>query len=107
MLATGVAAAASGAILLDIWDAADLSATHANGSAVANWTSKSNRVSLPVTTAPTFAAAATPTGLPAVWFNNSLMKTTGPDSPVSGRTEFSLAFVFKANAAGSGTIQQW
>ena len=106
-LAVGAATAASAATPLDSWEAADLSATHADGAAVATWASKGGRASLPVSTAPVFAASATPTGKPAVRFNNSLMKTSGTDSPAAGRTSFSVAYVFKASAAGAGTVQQW
>src|SRR5512137_2413558 len=104
LLWAGFVCGVSAATLVDVWKASDLSGTHTDGALVSSWASASNRVSTVISAGqePTFMANATPAGKPTVKFNGKLMRTAGTANPVSGRTSFTLAYVFKANAVGDG-----
>jgi hypothetical protein len=76
-------------------------AADTNGSAVANQNTANP---------PTFRAHATPSGSPSVVFDrdatNSLV-LLGANSPVGGKTNFSVVVVFKANSPASSTSGNW
>ncbi|PWU10693.1 MAG: hypothetical protein C5B50_24920 [Verrucomicrobia bacterium] len=72
-----------------------------NSSAVANQSS---------TIAPTFHTPATPSGAPSVVFagaNSTSMLLLGANSPVGGKTNFSVALVFKASGPAASTSANW
>ena len=86
-----------------------------NGDSIDNWYGDTNVTTLfaftGVGNAPTFDASATPNGMPAASFNLGPMlldTNSGSISPVTGFTNFSIAMVFKAGAAGVGAAGgQW
>lgn len=99
---------ASRAALVDTWDAFSLTNTVAPGGLVTNWVSVSNRTATLVSglTAPTLIAS--PSGAPVLHFDGgNRLVLPGASSPVGGRTAFSVAIVFKANAAGANDNAQW
>jgi hypothetical protein len=89
---------ASGA-LIDLWRADDLALN--DGDTVSAWISASNRNanSVAATGLPVLKRGVTLAGGNAVRFNRNRMSI--PNSPVGGRTAFSIAYVFKADALGA------
>jgi hypothetical protein len=106
VLMAGIAPSFSAGLpLLDVWRASDLSALD-DGDAVGSWSSASNRVATgAIGLQPTLKLLATPAGGPVVRFTNSLLTT--PDSPVGGKTAFSIAYVFRASKAGANDSTLW
>jgi hypothetical protein len=93
------------AILIDRWLAEDLLVLD-DGDPVGSWTSANNRTATAATgLQPTFVKGATPAGGPVVRFNRHWM--TSPGSPLAGMAAFSIAYVFKADAAGANNNAQW
>lgn len=91
--------------LIDRWLASDLAALD-NGDAVGSWASLGQSLaSAPIGDEPRLKKNATPTGEPAVEFNRNRMAT--PNSPVAGRSAFSLAVVFKVNELGVDEGTGW
>src|SRR5947207_14956163 len=88
---------ASAAGLLDVWRAADLNLN--DGDTVGTWSSASNRVAGAVVGTPILKRNVTPAGGSAVRFNRQRMAV--PNSPAGGRSAFSIAYVFRADAVGA------
>ena len=88
---------APAAALLDVWRAADLNFN--DGDTVGTWSSASNRVAGAVIGTPILKLNVTPGGGSVVRFNRQRMSV--PNSPVGGRSSFSLAYVFRADAVGA------
>jgi hypothetical protein len=88
---------ALGAGLIDVWRAESLNLN--DGDAVTTWTSTNSRSANSAVGAPVFKRNVTPAGGPAVRFNRNRMAVGS--SPVGGRTAFSIAYLFKADAAGA------
>ncbi|HEU0010314.1 MAG TPA: hypothetical protein VFT34_10915, partial [Verrucomicrobiae bacterium] len=93
---------ASGA-LIDLWRADDLALN--DGDTISAWISASNRNANSVVGLPVLKRGVTPAGGNAVRFNRNRMSI--PNSPVGGRSAFSIAYVFKADAPGAGDNVQW
>ncbi len=97
------------AAVLDTWRATDFSGSLNNGDAVASWSSTGGR-SLTATSAsglrPTFFTTVTPADGPVVRFDQHRLRRTD-NSPVAGRTSFSIAIVFRLNGVGTGGLSQW
>jgi hypothetical protein len=87
----------------DIWRADTLGLS--DGDTVGSWTSAGGRTANSTVGAPVFKQNVTPAGGPAVRFNRNRMSVA--NSPVGGRTAFSMALVFKPDAVGAGDNVQW
>ena len=86
-----------------MWRADDLLLN--DGDAISAWISASNRNANSIVGLPVLKRGVTPVGGSAVRFNRNRMSV--PSSPVGGRNAFTLAYVFKADAAGAGDNVQW
>lgn len=94
--------------MVDQWRATDLGALN-NGDSVASWTSTGGRVLSATASSglrPQFFGDVTPAGGPVVRFNQDRVRRSN-NSPVAGRTSFSIAIVFRLNGAGQGDLTQW
>jgi len=91
--------------LIDSWRAADLESAFTNGQRVDHWVSQLGRDLTAETSdlQPTLVRNATPAGTSAVRFDQNRLKTVS--SPAGGLSSFSLAIVFRADAAGSSGSQ--
>jgi hypothetical protein len=85
------------AAVIDAWRADDLALT--DGDTVGSWISTNGRAANAAVGLPIFKRSVTPAGGNAVRFNRNRMSIG--NSPVSGRTAFSIALVFRADAAGA------
>ncbi|HKX61619.1 MAG TPA: lamin tail domain-containing protein, partial [Verrucomicrobiae bacterium] len=94
LLACGMNASAA---LIDVWRAEDLALN--DGDFVTTWTSASNRTANTIIGSPTFKKNVTPAGGAAVRFNRNRM--AAGNSPVGGRTAFTIAYVFRPDAPGA------
>jgi hypothetical protein len=104
-LGSGFAAAA----VVDSWQAADFSGSLNNGDSVASWSSTGGRALTATSSSglrPTFFTTVTPADGPVVRFNQDRVRRTD-NSPVAGRTSFSIAIVFRLNGVGAGGLSQW
>src|SRR6185369_15268219 len=91
------------ATILDAWRADDLNLN--DGDAVGTWTSTNARIASAAQGQPVLKRNVTPGGGNAVRFNRNRMAITS--SVVGGRTSFSLAYVFRADALGANDNAQW
>lgn len=96
------------------WVAEDLVATVANGGPVASWPRQGGADAWSTNAAdggvgtPTLAHSATPAGKAAVSFGgNSRLALPAASNSIATRTAFTVALVFKANAAGAGAQGNW
>src|ERR1043166_2602822 len=94
---------AKAAALVDVWRADSINLN--DGDTVGTWISSSNRTANSAVGVPIFKRNVTPAGGPAVRFNRNRMAVTS--SPVGGRTAFSIALVFRADAVGANDNAQW
>jgi hypothetical protein len=96
------------AALVDQWRAETL-ATLNDGDAVGSWTSANSRTAgASVGLQPVLKRNVTPAGGPVVRFNRHFMTVPVGNSPIGGTTAFSIAIVFKADAAGTnGANNNW
>jgi len=93
------------AALLDTWRAEDLNLN--DGDSVGTWSSTNNRLANGASgEQPILRLNVTPAGGKAVRFNGT-QRLSVANSPVGGRTSFSVAIVFRAAAAGAGDNAQW
>ncbi|HWN93725.1 MAG TPA: lamin tail domain-containing protein [Methylomirabilota bacterium] len=88
---------APGAGLIDVWRADTLNLN--DGDTVGTWTSTNSRTANSAVGAPIFKRSVTPAGGPAVRFNRNRMSVG--NSPVGGRTAFSIVCLFKPDAVGA------
>lgn len=105
-LGSGFAAAAA---VVDSWQASDFSGSLNNGDSVASWSSTGGRALTATSSSglrPTFFTTVTPADGPVVRFNQDRVRRTD-NSPVAGRTSFSIAIVFRLNGVGAGGLSQW
>src|SRR4051794_10549453 len=94
---------ARAAALIDVWRADSINLN--DGDTVGTWTSSSNRTANSAIGVPIFKRNVTPAGGPAVRFNRNRMAVAS--SPVGGRTAFSIALLFRADAVGANDNAQW
>jgi len=97
------------AAILDTWQAADFSGSLNDGDSVANWTSAAGRALTATASSglrPKFYSNITPAAGPVVRFGEDRLRRTD-NSPVAGRTSFSIAVVFRLNDVGQGGLSQW
>ena len=97
LVAALLAAGRAPAAVIDVWRADSLNLN--DGDSVGTWASASNRVANAVVGQPTFRKNVTPAGGAAVRFNRN--RLFAGNSPVGGRSAFSIACVFKATAVGA------
>ena len=94
--------------LIEAWLADDLAVNHNDGDQVTTWTSSGGRhLSAGGANQPVYKEAVTPTGGAAVRFNESRLQVGAGNSPVGGLSQFSVAVVFRADAAGANDGTQW
>ncbi|MEY2407595.1 MAG: hypothetical protein QOF48_265 [Verrucomicrobiota bacterium] len=103
LLFLGMAPQRVSAAIVDIWRADSLNLN--DGDTVGTWISASNRTANSAVGIPIFKRNVTPAGGPAVRFNRNRMAVS--TSPMGGRTAFSIALVFRADAVGAGENAQW
>ncbi|MGC3959937.1 MAG: lamin tail domain-containing protein [Verrucomicrobiota bacterium] len=97
------------AAVADLWRATDFSGSLNNGDSVASWSSTGGRALSATSSSglrPNFFANVTPAAGPVVRFDQDRVRRTD-NSPVAGRTSFSIAVVFRLNGLGQGELSQW
>jgi hypothetical protein len=102
--------------LVATWDARDFrsgangNGTLSDGATVSTWVATGGSTVSNQSTTPVYELGLTPAGTDAVTFqpaDNDILRYSAGAVPISGKTAFSVVFVFKANAVGSGTSGQW
>jgi hypothetical protein len=97
------------AAVVDAWNAAGFSGSLNDGDSVASWSSTGGRALSATSSSgyrPNYFSGVTPAAGPVVRFDQDRLRRTD-NSPVAGRTSFSLAVVFRLNGAGQGSAAQW